>query len=163
MENELKITHYYDKNNWNEQDRLSLRKIFEENGSVFSKRAALGEGAGGTGFETEIHILIDLALGVASNIAWEILKTRGLPLLKRLLKALEKITPRKKAIPKDLEGADSYRAILYIENIIVGIDLNSSEEDLEAALEELDTKIMKMRAKSGRLYQNGSTWDEIVF
>lgn len=117
-----------------------------------SRDAAIGEGAGGTGFETVIEVALSnpITAGLISSTIFEIAKY------------LWGKRPSQKQLPKELpEKLDSYRLVVHIENselnTIVGIDLKSDIKDIETAVTvKLEDKL---KDKPTRAYQNRDDWD----
>lgn len=112
---------------WNDED---LRHIIKDLESISFKKsidAAIGEGAGGSGFETMVEVLLyhPISSGIISTVIWEIVKL----LWKRRPK-------KKKNISQDIP--QDYRLMIHTsDGKIIGINLDDELSQIEIAVSNL--------------------------
>lgn len=130
---------------WNENDLEEITKGIESLELKNSVDAAIGEGAGGSGFETVVEVLLfhPISSGVISTIIWE------------LTKLLWKRRPKKKEIPQDIP--QNYRLVVHTKDgTIIGINLDDELSEIEIAIKRLPE--LSRNKKFNRAYQSGDEW-----
>lgn len=131
---------------WKKNDLKDITTEIEALGLKNSVDAAIGEGAGGSGFETVVEVLINhpISSGVISTIIWE------------LTKQLWKRRPKKKEIPQNIP--QNYRLVIHTEDgKIIGINLDDELSEIEIAIKRLPE--LSKRQQFHRAYQNDDDWD----
>lgn len=136
---------------WQIADSVAIKAEMERLHFQASKDAAVGEGAGGAGFETVVEVVLS---GVAINLLASAIYD--------IAKYLWAKRPTEKKLPEGLpEKLDAYRLVVHVEagelNTIIGVDLRSDLKDIETAVTiNLENKL---KDKPTRAYQNGDNWD----
>lgn len=130
---------------WDDSDAVALKKDIEQLGFQFDEKAAIGEGAGGAGFETIIEVVMTpLAVGLLINLLYD------------LAKRAVKRKPKDKGGPEKLKR---YRLVVHYDNKIISIDLKQPPENIEIAIKD---ELPQFASKSfWRADQNGKHWDII--
>lgn len=137
---------------WSEDELRQIRADIETLGFSDDRRAAIGEGAGGAGFETVIELVIlPVATGLISAWLWD------------LISKTKDREPSRKKLPKDLpERLDRYRLVVHVgdpdKQTIISIDLRQDARQTEIAVKQkLDEKLAKHPT---RLDLREDDWDE---
>lgn len=144
---------YLNPDSWEKTELNAIRTDFTELQFEESIDAAIGTGAGGTGFETVIEILLNnqLAAGVLSGLLVEVVKV------------LWKHRPKKKKLPPTLaeRNFNVYELIVHLPghgNPIVIINLNETIENTEKSIDKLEN-IIKDNPNASRVIQNKDKWN----
>lgn len=128
---------------WQPEDLRQIRDMLESFNFSESTEAAIGEGAGGPGWETIIELVLTAsATGSLTEQLW------------RVVKFLKSKTPK----AKSPNGKEIYRAVFHTNYGRIAVDLTSPIEDLDIAINEKLT----MKIENGELHvfdQNGRDWD----
>lgn len=127
---------------WDKDTLNELNEYFERIGFTESRDAAIGEGAGGPGWETVIEFVFNIsAVASLTDQVW------------RITKYLKSKKPKKKSPT----GKEIYRAVFHTNFGRIAVDLTSASEDLEVAI----NKNLSLKVKEGDLHvydQSGKDW-----
>lgn len=133
----------HDEDVWNRADRQEIDEYFTRLGFASSQDAAIGEGAGGPGWETVIEVILYVS-GVA-GLGEQIWK-------------LSKFLRKKKPVIKAPGGqSEIYKLVVHIDTTIISINLLENENNIKEAARKLDNINLNV---SPRLYQNKDSWDK---
>lgn len=122
-------TYYLDPANWTEEDGSELRSEIEELGLIFTKDAAVGEGAGGAGFETIIEFVVSsVAVNMLSSLLYDIAKRAW------------RRKPKRNEGPERLQH---YRIVVHYGDRLVSIELRRPFDEIEVVIKEELPLILK--------------------
>lgn len=129
---------------WNHEDLVELTNTLDKSYDQ-DVAAALGEGAGGAGFDTIVEFLLTnpIATSVLGAIVYDIAK--------KLMSNL----PKKR--PKVPEGVPAmYKLVVHTNDGIIVINLDGDIKDIEMAIKNMPDLAKEDKS---RAYQNGKNWD----
>lgn len=127
---------------WTPEDAQEIHEFLASSGFKESNDAAIGEGAGGLGWETVVEFVLSTsAVASLTEQIW------------RIIKFLKTKKPKEKAP----NGQEIYRAVFHTKHGRIAVDLTTPIEDLDVAInEKLSLKII-----DGELHvfdQSGKDW-----
>lgn len=132
--------------NWSKKDLDEIEDDLSQLGFSSNIDAAIGESAGGHGFDDVIELLLSdpISSGIIATMIWE------------AAKKLWSIRPKtKKGLPSGIKAR--YRLVVHTsDGSIISINLSDKIEDIEIALKSLPENI---DIKTLHLYQNGKNWE----
>lgn len=140
-----KISKYYlhSQESWSESDAQEIRGYLNSLSFIESPEAAIGEGAGGPGWETIIEVVLQIsATASLGEQIW------------RLARFLRNKRPK----PKAPEGqTEIYKMVVHFNTTIISLNLLDDEDSIREATDKLDNASLK---NAVRMHQNGSNWDK---
>ena len=147
----MKILHYYKEKDFSVENKNKLEDVFKKIDSKYTTKAAVGEGSGGSGFETIVEVLIQ------NPIIGGIIAAGFYDTIRYLINKLKKIEFIKKKTPPEIAKKRSIRLTIY-SKLIIGIDIKQ-EYDAKKIVDELKDEIPKaIKSKKTRMYYIEGKW-----